>query len=49
MLNLRALDNTWWVMKDGEDQKKKKTKPQRLTDHSTIWPLTVEVIILQCC
>ena len=48
MLNLRAPDNTWWVIKDGEDKTKNK-KTQRLTDHSTIWPLTVEVIILQCC
>ena len=29
MLNLRALDNTWWVMKDGEDQKKKKNKTSK--------------------
>lgn len=46
MLNLRAPDNIWLVIKDGEA---KKNKPQKLTGHSTIWPLTVEGIILQCC
>ena len=33
MLNLRAPENIWLVIKDGEAKKKKKT--QSLTDHST--------------
>ena len=34
MLNLRAPENIWLVIKDGEAKKKKK-KTQSLTDHST--------------